>query len=259
MDKQIKPEILVTNDDGVDAPGIKHLIELLRPVANLLVVAPDKGQSAMSHAVTIKSPLLLTMLKKEPGLEIYACNGTSVDCVKLALNELRKNNKPDFVCSGINHGPNSSISVIYSGTMGAALEAAIHGIPSIGFSVLDHSIHAEFGVARKFVPKIISAFMQNGFDKHTCLNVNFPKTNPNEVKGMKVCRQARSRWVEEFDKRIDPYNREYYWLTGHFHNYEPDATDTDDWALRNNYVSIVPVQFDFTAHNMIEDLKILEQ
>ncbi|MEA3443633.1 MAG: 5'/3'-nucleotidase SurE, partial [Bacteroidota bacterium] len=215
-------------------------------------------QSAMSHSISIKKPLFLKKISKENGLEIYSCNGTSVDCVKLALNELRKGKKPDFLFSGINHGTNASVSIIYSGTMAAALEGSIHGITSIGLSVTDHSEDADFSIAQAWVPKIFENLMQNGVHNGLCLNINFPKIQLSEVKGLKVCRQARSRWVEEFDKRTDPFNRDYYWLTGKFHNYEPEATDTDDWALRNNYVSVVPVQFDFTNHSEINDLKIFE-
>lgn len=259
MKKKDKLEILITNDDGIDANGIHVMIDLLRPYARLLVVAPDRGQSAMSHAITMKTPLHLTKKRQEEGLEVYTCNGTSVDCVKLALNELVKDYRPDYIFSGINHGTNASISIIYSGTMAAALEGSIHGIPSVGLSVLDHSPDADFSVAKAYAPKIFELLRQNGHSKGLCLNVNFPKIKPAEVKGIKICRQARSQWVEEYDKRTDPHNRDYYWLTGRFLNFEPDATDTDDWALRNNFISIVPVQFDFTAHDKINDLKILEE
>lgn len=258
LKKRDKPEILITNDDGIEANGIHVLIELLQPYANLLVVAPDRGQSAMSHAITMNTPLHLKKKKEEEGLEVYTCNGTSVDCIKLAVNELRRGNPPDYIFSGINHGTNSSISIIYSGTMAAALEGSIHGISSVGLSVVDYSPDADFSIAKAYIPKIFDTLQQNGHSAKVCLNINFPKIELAEVKGIKVCRQARSRWVEEYDKRTDPHNREYYWLTGKFHNYEPDATDTDDWALRNNYISIVPVQFDFTAHEKINDLKILE-
>jgi 5'-nucleotidase len=258
MNKERKPRILITNDDGIHAKGIQVLIDLLKPYGNLLVVAPDKGQSAMSHAITLNNPLHLKQIRNDENLQIYTCSGTSVDCVKLALNEL-ESEKPDFLFSGINHGTNSSISIIYSGTMAAALEGSIHGITSIGLSVLDYSEQADFSMASHFSNKIVKTILSNNTNHGVCLNINFPKVSREDVKGIKICRQARSAWVESFDKRSDPHNRDYYWLTGRFHNHEPDAQDTDDWALRNNYISVVPVEVDFTAHDQINELKYLEQ
>lgn len=258
MNKNKKRRILITNDDGIHARGIQALIELLRPYGDLLVVAPDKGQSAMSHAITINAPLHLKKIKEELDLTIYTCSGTSADCVKLAVNEL-ESEKPDYLFSGINHGTNSSISIVYSGTMAAAVEGSIHGITSVGLSTLDYSEAADFTVPVHYTKNILENVFSNNIKKGTCLNVNFPKITLDEIKGIKVCRQAKSSWVESFDKRTDPHGREYYWLTGKFHNHEPEATDTDDWALRNNYVSIVPVEADLTAYTQIEALKHFEE
>ncbi len=257
MDNKKKLNILVTNDDGVNARGIQVLIELIKPFGNIVVVAPDKGQSAMSHAITLANPLFLNKIKKEDGLTVYSCSGTSVDCVKLALNEVL-DYKPDFVLSGINHGSNSSISIIYSGTMAAALEGSIHGVPSIGFSILDYSDNPDFDIARMYIPKLFSSIINYKDNIGLCLNINFPSIKTNEVKGVRVCRQAKSAWVEEFDKRVDPHGRDYFWLTGKFHNFEPEALDTDDWALQNNYISVVPVNVDFTSHEVIDRIKNLE-
>lgn len=253
-----KPKILITNDDGVEAPGIKVLIELLQPYANLLVIAPDRGQSAMSHAISLHKPLYVSKIKEENGVTVYSTNGTAVDCVKLGLNEIC-DTPPDFIFSGINHGTNSSISIIYSGTMGAALEGSIHGIRSIGFSVLDYSPDPDFSTARKFGDDIIRMIINDDIlPKGACLNVNFPDVTPESINGIKVCRQAKSSWTEEFERRTDENGKEYYWLTGHFNNHEPDAIDTDDWALKNNYVTVVPVKVDFTDHEIISKLKMLE-
>ncbi len=251
-----KPTILLSNDDGIHAKGINSIIPLLREYGNLVVVAPEQGQSAQSHAITIKEPLFLKKIHEEEGLTKYVCSGTSVDCVKMALNNILSE-KPDYVVSGINHGTNAAISVIYSGTMAAALEAHIHGIPSIGFSVVDYSEDADFTASVHFARIILDQLFpsrESGF----CFNVNVPKGPIDSIHGIKVGRQARSSWVESFEKRTNPAKKDYYWLTGHFINFEPDAVDTDDWALRNGYVSIVPVQADFTAHHQVSEYKHLE-
>jgi len=258
LETKHRPTILITNDDGVDAPGIKLLIELLKPYGNLIVVAPDRGQSAKSHAITLHGPLYLNKLRDEEGLKIYSSNGTAVDCTKLALNEIM-DKKPDFLFSGINHGTNSSISIIYSGTMGAALEGCIHGIKSVGFSVLNYSPNPDFSVVRKFGDEIIKRIITTDImPEGACINVNFPDVKPKKINGIKVCRQAKSSWIEEFEKRQDHENREYFLLKGYFKNHEPDAKDTDDWALKNKFISIVPVMVDFTHHDNIEKLKGLE-
>jgi 5'-nucleotidase len=254
--KQNTPLILVTNDDGYFAPGLAVLIEMVRPYGEVLVVAPEQGVSGMSHAITIKNPLRTSLIKKEDGLSIYKLNGTPVDCVKMALNQLSER-KPDLLVSGINHGSNSSISVIYSGTMGGAIEGALNNIPSIGFSLCSHSMDADFSLVKKYGESVFKEVMQNGLPAYTCLNINFPVINETDFKGIKVCRQAHGVWKEEYEKRIDPHGGEYFWLTGNFSNHENGSTDTDEWALNNNYASIVPVKTDFTNYDSIKTLQKL--
>jgi 5'-nucleotidase len=245
--------ILVTNDDGITAPGIRTLIEIMNEIGEVVVVAPDSPQSAMGHAITINSTLHCEKITVTDGPQIeYSCSGTPADCVKLAVNELI-GRKPDLCVSGINHGSNSSINVIYSGTMSAAMEAGIEGIPAIGFSLLDFNWNADFSPLRTFVKQITTEALTNGIPKGVVLNVNFPKLKEEEIKGIKICRQAKAKWVEKFDKRTNPMGREYYWLSGSFVN-EDKGEDTDEWALKGGYVSIVPTQFDFTAHHSIQQL-----
>jgi len=244
--KKDKPVILVTNDDGVTAPGIRNLVESVKDLGKIVVVAPDKPQSGMGHAITIGQPLRLHAVSIFDGVEAYQCSGTPVDCVKLAVDKVL-HRKPDICLSGINHGANHSINVIYSGTMSAAVEAAIESIPSIGFSLLDHSIEADFSAARKYVQEITSAMLKKPLDKHLILNVNIPPIKAELIKGIKVCRQAYAKYDEDFIERNDPTGRKYYWLTGQFKNMDK-GQDTDVWALENNYVSVVPVQFDLTNY-----------
>jgi len=247
-----KPLILVCNDDGITAPGIRALISVAKEFGDVLVVAPDKPQSAMGHAITINSTLRVHPMNTDGQIE-YACTGTPVDCVKLAVNKILKR-KPDLLVSGINHGSNASINVIYSGTMSAALEGAIENIPSIGFSLLDHSIEADFTASKVIARKVIEKALNDKMPDYTCLNVNIPNLDIDLIKGMKVCRQAQANWEEEFDERKDPSGRVYYWMTGEFKNYDP-GQDTDIYALENGFVSIVPVQFDITAHKTIPFFK----
>jgi len=246
--------ILVTNDDGVEAKGLKSLIEMVREFGKVIVVAPEESQSGMSHAITTKLPIRGRTVKKEEGLEIYSWSGTPVDCVKLALHQLL-GRKPDILVSGINHGSNASVSVVYSGTMAAAIEGGINKITSIGFSLLDYSADADFETAGIYVKRIIEKVFMNGIAEGICLNVNIPVGKENELKGIKVCRQTDGYWQEEFEKRIDPGKREYYWLTGYFSNSEPLADDTDEWALQNKFVSVVPIRIDFTSYSRIKELK----
>lgn len=246
-----KPTILVVNDDGVTAPGIKVLIEEMQKIGRPVVVAPDRPQSGMGHAITIGKPLRLDQIDIYEGVEMYKCSGTPVDCVKLAVNKIFKGKKPDVCVSGINHGLNNSINVLYSGTMSAAVEGALEAIPSIGFSLDDFTYHANFDPCRPFIRSITQQVLKNGLPLNTLLNVNFPNVNP--IKGVKICRQAGARWVEEFDERVDPHDREYFWLTGRF-QLEDRGEDTDSHALNNGYVSVVPTQFDMTAHHAIPEL-----
>jgi 5'-nucleotidase len=251
--KKEKPLILVTNDDGILAPGIRTLISVMRTIGEVIVVAPDKPQSATGHAITINNTLYLDKISKEnDAITEYSCSGTPVDCVKLAVNEILKG-KPDLCVSGVNHGSNSSINVIYSGTMSAAVEAGIEGIPAIGFSLLDYDWNADFEPIKSFIKKITLETISNGLPEGVVLNVNFPKLKEKEIKGIKVCRQAKAMWVEKFDKRKTPFGKDYYWLSGEFIN-QDKGEDTDEWALENGYISVVPVQFDLTAHHSIQQL-----
>ncbi len=248
-----KPLILVTNDDGISAPGIRALISVMKEIGEVVVVAPDSPQSATGHAITINSTLFINKIDIDPDVEQeYACSGTPVDCVKFAVNEILKR-KPDLCVSGINHGSNSSINVIYSGTMSAAVEAGIEGIPAIGFSLLDYNWNADFEPVKPFIKKIAMQVLENGLPEGVILNVNFPKLKEKDIKGIKVCRQAKAMWVESFDKRTNPMGREYYWLGGKFVNLD-NGEDTDEWALENGYISMVPVQFDLTAHHAMQTL-----
>jgi 5'-nucleotidase len=252
---QLKPLILVTNDDGISANGILHLAQIAMEFGDVYVIAPDKPQSAMGHAITINATLRLqkTHYHKDAIME-QSCSGTPVDCVKMAVNKLLPR-KPDLVLSGINHGSNSSINVIYSGTMSAAIEGSLEGTSAIGFSLCDFSHDADFSATTEFIKKIIASVLKNNLPNGVCLNVNFPKLIESEIKGLKVCRQAKANWVEDFEERLDPHGKPYYWLTGKFINFEPEAQDTDEWALANGYVTVVPTMHDLTAHNYITHLK----
>ncbi|HEY9196880.1 MAG TPA: 5'/3'-nucleotidase SurE [Mucilaginibacter sp.] len=246
--KITKPNILVVNDDGITAPGIKVLMEAMCDIGRVVVVAPDSPQSGMGHAITIGKPLRLDRVDIYEGIEMYRCSGTPVDCVKLAVNKIFQGQKPDLCVSGINHGLNNSINVLYSGTMSAAVEGAIESIPSIGFSLDDYNLDADFSHCVKYVKEIALQVLANGLPVNTLLNVNFPNTS--DIKGIRICRQANAKWAEEFDERVDPHKRPYYWLTGVF-QLNDGGEDTDVWALEQNYVSVVPVQFDMTAHHAI--------
>ena len=246
--KKEQPIILVTNDDGITSPGIKNLIEAAKTLGKVVVVAPDKAQSGMGHAITIGNPLRMDKVDMFGDVEAWQTSGTPVDCVKLAVDKIL-HRKPDLCISGINHGANHSINVIYSGTMSAAMEASIESIPSIGFSLLDYRFDADFSAATFYANKIIKTVLANKLDKHLLLNVNIPSVPKKEIKGIRVCKQAYAKYKEEFDERLDPHGKKYYWLTGEFINFD-SAEDTDVWALQNNYVSVVPVQFDLTNYTL---------
>ena len=250
-----KPLILVTNDDGITAPGLRMLVSIMKTLGEVIVVAPDSPQSGMGHAITLDSTLYskkLTIDLDSEGIDEYSCSGTPADCVKLALQELLPK-KPDICVSGINHGSNSSINVIYSGTMSAAIEAGIEGIPAIGFSLCDYTWEADFSQAKDFIFTIVTEALKNGIPKGTVLNVNIPKLKKNKLKGIKICRQAKANWKEKFDKRTNPMGKVYYWLTGEFELLDK-GEDTDEWALANGYISVVPTHFDLTAHHVISEL-----
>ena len=247
-----KPLILVTNDDGINAPGLRTLISIMNTIGDVIVVAPDSPQSGMGHAITVDSTLYVQKLDSDGPQSEYSCSGTPADCVKLAIRELL-DRKPDLCVSGINHGSNSSINVIYSGTMSAALEAGIEGIPAIGFSLLDYKWLANFNSCHEFIETITKSVLTNGLPNGVVLNVNIPNIDKEHIKGIKTCRQAKGNWIEAFDKRKSPSGKDYYWLSGEFVNLD-EGDDTDEWALNNGYVSVVPVQFDLTAHHFMKEL-----
>ncbi len=253
--KKEQPVILITNDDGVSAPGIMNLVEAVKDLGKIIVVAPDKPQSGMGHAITIGQPLRLHKVHMFGDIESYSCTGTPVDCVKLAVDKVL-HRKPDLCLSGINHGANHSINVIYSGTMSAAVEAAIESIPSAGFSLLDYNIEADFTGARKYARMVVEKMLTTKLDKHAVFNVNIPSVPEELLNGIMVCKQAYAKYEEDFVERVDPNGRKYYWLTGEFVNFDK-GTDTDVWALANNYVSVVPVQFDLTNYVLMNRLKKL--
>ncbi|MCB0704611.1 MAG: 5'/3'-nucleotidase SurE [Saprospiraceae bacterium] len=249
--------ILVTNDDGIAAPGIRALVEVAREFGEVVVVAPDSPQSAQGHAITISEPIRLHQVEVIPGVETYECTGTPVDCVKLAKHVVLKDQQIDLCLSGINHGSNASINIIYSGTMSAAMEASIEGIPSIGFSLLDYSWDADFEPAKTVVRQVIRKVLEHGINGCNLLNVNIPKIPEAEIKGIRICRQAEANWKEDFMEAKDPRGQKYYWLTGEFVKSDV-APDTDLWALDNGYVSVVPSGHDLTVHQAIAGLKKLE-
>ncbi len=246
--------ILITNDDGLYATGLRTLIEVMEEFGKVVLVSTQESMSGMSMALTVKTPLRVKLLEETDRRKVYTCNGTPTDSIKLAVNQLLER-KPDWVVSGINHGANASVSVLYSGTMAAAIEGCLYGIDSVGFSMSDFSRTADFSICRKFIRIVMLKLTEMTLPNGICLNVNIPSVPENEIKGIKICRQSKGNWKEEFEKRKDPMGRTYYWLTGMFQNQEPESTDTDEWALANNYVSIVPVSVDMTAHAYIDTLK----
>lgn len=249
-----KPTILITNDDDITSLGIMSLVEAVKPLGEVVVVAPNTPQSAMGHAITIGKPLRMNKVNIfGPDVEAWQTSGTPVDCVKLAVDKIL-HRKPDICLSGINHGANHSINVLYSGTMSAAMEAAIEGIPSIGFSLLDYSPDADFEAAKEIVFKMVKSILGKKLSKHYLLNVNIPKGKPKTIKGIKICKQAYAKYEEDFLERLDPHGRKYYWLTGEFKNFDK-ATDTDVKALEKNYVSVVPIQFDLTNYQLKKELE----
>lgn len=249
-----RPLILISNDDGITAPGLRVLVEEMSHLGEVVVVAPDKPQSAMGHAITVSQPLRLKRNFIFGEIRAYECSGTPADCVKLALDKVCER-RPDIMVSGINHGPNYSINVIYSGTMSAAVEAAIDGVQAIGFSLCDYSDTADFQYCRTHIRHIAEKILKNPLPYGTLLNVNIPKTD--SIKGLKICRQAGAKYAENFDERTDPSGNTYYWMTGKFINLDSEDNDTDLWAIENNYVSVVPTKFDLTSNSVIQHLRQL--
>jgi len=253
-----KTNILVVNDDGFEATGLEALVEVASRYGAVTVITPNNARSGSGHAITMNRPLRIKLYKQKDDVNYYRTNGTPVDCVKLGMKVLFRNKKIDLVLSGINHGSNSSVSLLYSGTMAAAIEASFENLKSIGFSLLDYSAHADFSAAQLFADKIIGEVLTHDMPPFICLNVNIPKLPANEIKGIKITRQAHSFWNEVLEERLDPYGHPYYWLTGHLEENDPHE-DTCQWALHNGYVSVQPVQFDMTAHQYISSLNFLEQ
>lgn len=253
-----RPLILVTNDDGINAPGIYNLVMVAQQLGEVVVVAPDSPQSGMGHAITLSQPLRLKKVDVFEGIQAYECSGTPVDCVKLAKNVLFKDQVIDLCVSGINHGSNASINIIYSGTLSAAMEASLEGIPSIGFSLLDYSFDANFAEGLPYVRQIMSYVLENGIEQGSLLNVNIPAIPEAAIRGVKVCRQADARWIEEFVEAKDPRGVPYYWMTGSFVNDEAESEDTDVWALQNNYISVVPSMHDLTNYRAVAQMKPME-
>lgn len=253
-----RPLILVTNDDGILANGIRALVEVARNYGEVVVVAPDKPQSGQGHAITLTNPLRVRKVNPFDGIEAYECSGTPADCVKIARHSILKDRKIDLCVSGINHGSNASINIIYSGTMSAAMEASINDINAIGFSLLDFSQDADFEPSKRYVGELIRYVLKNGLENTKLLNVNIPKLPAQKIKGIKVCRQAEAQWVENFQEGLDPSQQPYFWLTGVFMNHD-QGHDTDVWALSEGYVSVVPCGHDLTAYKAIGGLKGLEK
>ncbi|PKP00204.1 MAG: 5'/3'-nucleotidase SurE [Bacteroidetes bacterium HGW-Bacteroidetes-8] len=251
--------VLITNDDGVKSKGIGALIEMMRPYADITVVAPFEAQSGMSAALTIGKPLRLTELKSEDGLKIYACSGTPADCVKMAMNQIFHEKAPDLLLSGINHGSNASIASLYSGTLGAAAEGTVYGIPSIGFSLTSHDPNADFSASIHYGKMIVDKYMESPAGADIYLNVNFPAVPLEQIKGIRFSHQGKGQWIKEFEERRDPYGFNYYWMTGEFYSLEGDDTLADHNLVSKNYISIVPHKIDTTDYNELKRLENLWQ
>lgn len=248
----MRPYILISNDDGVQAPGINFLIDTLRPVADILVMAPDSARSGFSCSITSAHPITYKVLREEEGLKVCSCSGTPTDCVKMALNLFRER-RFDLIVGGINHGDNSSVNAHYSGTMGVAIEGALQGYPSIAFSLCDHRMDADFTPLRPYLVDFMFKAIAVGLPPYTCLNVNFPRAP--KFRGVKLCRMAKSRWENEVEERRHPMGSPYCWLVGECRELEPEATDTDRWALAHDYVAVTPTQLDLTAYELMEALR----
>ena len=247
-----RPLLLISNDDGYLAKGINSLVEMISDIADIIVCAPEDARSGFACAFSATTPLRLELRDKRPGIEIWSCNGTPVDCVKMALAELCPR-KPDMVVGGINHGDNASVNVHYSGTMGVTLEGCMKYIPSVAFSICDFSADADFEPLRPLVRRITQKVLSDGLPLGVCLNVNFPLVS--EYKGVRVCRMAHGTWSQEVTCCHHPRGYDYWWMVGKYNNDEPDAEDTDNWALTHGYVAITPTQIDVTAHQSIDLIK----
>lgn len=247
-----RPLLLLSNDDGFNAKGICELVKVLRPIADLVVVAPDGPRSGSSGAITSIQSLQCSLVQQEPGLSVYKCTGTPVDCIKLALFDI-VTRVPDMIIGGINHGDNSSVNVHYSGTMGVVIEGCLKGFPSVGFSLCNHAADADFSPVLPFIRSIVETVLKKGLPAGTCLNVNFPDTDP--IKGVRICRQTNGVWINEFIKKENQEGESNYQLTGDYCNFELGVEDTDRWALDNGYVAVTPIQVDMTAYSLMEEMK----
>ena len=252
-----KPLILVSNDDGYHAKGLRSLVAMLTDFADVVVCAPDAGRSGFAGAFSVAKLLLLKKRKDVAGAPVWSSNGTPVDCVKLAFSELFAERQPDLILSGINHGDNAAVNVHYSGTMGVVIEGCLKGLPSVGFSLADPDEDADFEPLRPYVRDIVGRVLAEGLPKEVCLNVNFPRAQT--FKGVKVCRMNRGTWVNECEKRTHPHGYDYFWMAGHFQSDEPEAQDTDHWALKNGYVAIVPTRIDVTCYDSLQRMKAWEK
>ncbi len=253
-----RPLILVTNDDGVEAAGLQALLAVVRPLGEVYAVVPDGPRSGMSHAITVARPLHLTRHRDRSSddFHCYTLSGTPVDCVKLALNKLLPR-RPDLVVSGINHGSNASVNLIYSGTVGAAREGALNGIPSLGLSLLDDRPGADFGEAAAVSRLLITHILSHHYHRPLCLNVNIPGPEHGPVRGIRICRQTHGYWTEEFEEVTGDNGRPAYLLRGSYHNLEPQARDTDEWALKHGYAAVVPLTIDQTRYDDLPLLRAL--
>lgn len=249
--KKEKPLILLSNDDGVEAKGLNELIRGLRGMGDIIVMAPDGPRSGASGAITSEVPVRYKKVREEEGLAVYKCTGTPVDCVKLALHAVVPR-RPDVVIGGINHGDNSSVNVHYSGTMGVVIEGCLKELPAIGYSLCNHSADADFSPLLPYVRRITAQVLEHGLPQGICLNVNFPDAPA--FRGVRVCRQTKGAWVNEWKCSRHPRGGEYFWLTGEYDNHEPEAEDTDHWALDHGYVAVTPTRIDVTAYGFMDEL-----
>lgn len=264
--------ILISNDDGYEAKGLRCLVDMLRPLADIVVCAPEGPRSGFSCAFSATTPLLLNLRHKEPGVEIWSCNGTPVDCVKMALSQILTR-RPDMVIGGINHGDNGSVNSHYSGTMGVTMEGCMKYIPSVAYSLCDHNADADFEPLRPYIRRFTERILNEGLPKDVCLNINFPllkkdseatecaegtdspAVSASRFKGIKVCRMAHGSWLNEVTKCHHPRGYDYYWMVGHYRNDEPEAEDTDNWALTHGYIAITPTHIDVTNHDALLNMK----
>jgi 5'-nucleotidase len=246
-----RPLILVSNDDGVEAKGIRELVRMIKSFGDVVVVAPDSARSGSACAITSNLPVHYKMVKQEPGLRVYKCSGTPVDCVKMAFQNILER-KPDLVVSGINHGDNAAVNVHYSGTMGVVLEGCFNAVPSIGFSIDDHNPDANFEPLRPYIMNIVERVLAKGLPKYSCLNVNFPL---GEIKGLRVTGMTRGHWTEEWEPCPRRGDANYFWLTGHFENDEPEDITRDRSAMNQGYAAITPIKVDITDYALLEELK----